>query len=221
MVTGPRFPNARFTPMRLVLLDEPFDDPDWLWEPKFDGFRALAFVRGGVCRFESRNSNTLTQFPDLARSVARAVRRHDVVLDGEIVCLDAYGRSDFAALMSRSGQTSFYAFDILEFDGHDLRDLSLETRKSRLSGLPLTRPARFLIVDHVEATGRALFEVACEHDLEGIVGKWRHGRYVGSLPTSSWVKVNNHTYSRPRNRGNAPEGGAGGVSSRPVRLELV
>jgi ATP-dependent DNA ligase len=199
-------------------LAEPFDDPDWVWEAQYDGFRALAFVRGGVCRFESRDSHTLTQFPDLARAVARTIRGHEAVLDGEIVCLDAYGRPDFRALMARAGETVYAVFDLLEHDAHDVCASPLEQRKEMLAGLLSERLVRTLLVEHVPATGRDLFAIAREHDLEGVVGKWRHGRYVGALPTSSWVKVGNPSYSQ--GRGGLSEGGTHAASERPVRLVL-
>ena len=208
------YPGSRFSPMRLVPLSDPFDDPDWVWEPKFDGFRALAFVRSGVCRFESRDSNTLTRFPDLARAVATSIRGHEAVLDGEIVCLDEQGRSDFRALLTRTGQTVYCAFDMLEIDGRDLRDAPLDGRKGELSTLVPSSQSRTLLVEHMGETGRALFEAACAHDLEGVVGKWRHGRYVGALPTSSWVAVDNPAYSH-RHRA-----ATGGAHHRPVRLVL-
>ncbi len=161
------YPGSRFSPMRLVPLSDPFDDPDWVWEPKFDGFRALAFVRSGVCRFESRDSNTLTRFPDLARAVATSIRGHEAVLDGEIVCLDEQGRSDFRALLTRTGQTVYCAFDMLEIDGRDLRDAPLDGRKGELSTLVPSSQSRTLLVEHMGETGRALFEAACAHDSRG------------------------------------------------------
>ena len=81
--------------MRLVRAAAPFDDRDWIYEVKWDGFRALAFVANGQCRLVSRNGHTFTQWNSLKRAIATSLRCRSAVLDGEIACLDSDGRSNF------------------------------------------------------------------------------------------------------------------------------
>jgi bifunctional non-homologous end joining protein LigD len=115
--------NASATPPHAAAAaPEPFDDPDWLFEVKHDGFRALAHVDGHYCALVSRNGHTFQHWPQLCEELAHAVKAHDAVIDGEIVCLDARGRSNFKSLLFRREWPFFYAFDVLAVDGEDLRE---------------------------------------------------------------------------------------------------
>ena len=89
------------TPMRLLRIPESFDDPDFVFEPELDGFRALAHVRGHHCELVSRNGHTFKQWPQLAEELAHAVRAQSCVLDGEICCLEPDGRTHFNKLLFR------------------------------------------------------------------------------------------------------------------------
>ena len=89
------------TPMRLLRIPEPFDSADFVFEPKLDGFRALAHVRGHHCELVSRNGHTFKQWPQLAEEIAHAVRTHSCVLDGEICCLEPDGCTNFRKLLFR------------------------------------------------------------------------------------------------------------------------
>ena len=105
----------------------------WTFEVKFDGYRALAYVRGGECRLVSRNGNDLTgRFPDVAKALVKAVRSPNAVVDGEVARIDTTGRTSFSELQQGSGQLVYYAFDLLELDGRPLVDLPLHERKDRL-----------------------------------------------------------------------------------------
>ena len=172
--------------MPLLRLPERFDHRDWLFEIKHDGFRALAHVDGHRCALVSRNAHTFKHRPQLCEELAPAVKAHDAVIDGEIVCLDARGRSNFKSLLSRREWPYFYAFDLLAVDGEDLREWPVVERKRRLRRLIPSVPARLLYVDHVPARGRDFFEVACAHDLEGIVGKLASGRYHADGTSTNW-----------------------------------
>src|SRR5215471_21335128 len=90
--------------MGLARRPQPFDHPDWLYEIKFDGFRALAYVEGGKCRLVSRRRHEYKSFHELCASIATHLRGNEAVLDGEIVCLDEYGRSRFRNSIIRRGQ---------------------------------------------------------------------------------------------------------------------
>ena len=132
-------------PMLATLVDKPFDDPDWLFEVKWDGYRALAFIEGDHVRLVSRNQNEMTgQYPELGE-IPSHVRARTAVLDGEIVALDPEGRPSFSLMQQRTGISHngrrvkargtevpilYYAFDLLYLDGYDLMRVDLELRKN-------------------------------------------------------------------------------------------
>jgi bifunctional non-homologous end joining protein LigD len=109
--------------MRLLRIPEPFDHPEFIFEPKIDGFRALAHVQGHRCTLMSRIGRVFKSWPQLSEEIAHAVRAYSVVLDGEICCLDADGRSNFHKVMFRRDWPFFYAFDVLSMEGRDVRGL--------------------------------------------------------------------------------------------------
>jgi bifunctional non-homologous end joining protein LigD len=203
--------------MRLLRIPEPFDHPDFLFEPKLDGFRALAHVRGHRCELISRNGYTFKQWPQLAEEIAHAVRAHSCVLDGEICCLELDGRTNFKKLLFRREWPHLYAFDVLTIDGHDLTSSPLLERKRELLRIMPTIQTRLLYLDHIEQRGCDLFRVACERDLEGIVGKWTHGTYRTDGRATSWLKVKHAEYSQMRDRHELFESRLSGVS-RPRAL---
>ena len=133
--------------------------PDWLYEVKFDGFRALAHVTGHHCQLVSRNGHVFKSWPYLAEEIAHAVRAHSAVLDGEIVCLDADGCSRFYDLMFRREWPYFLAFDVLSIDGEDLRALPLVQRKRRLARIMPRIESRLILLDAIPARGDASVRV--------------------------------------------------------------
>ena len=161
----------KMTPMDLIQLPTPFDDPDFLFEVKFDGFRALAYVDDGHCELVSRKGHTYKRFNELAEGIATDLNTTNAILDGEIVCLDDQGRSQFYDLMFHRGEPYFYTFDLLYVDGVDLRDLSLIERKAKLRKLIPSKPSCVLYLDHINGKGVELFEQCCKLDLEGVVAK--------------------------------------------------
>jgi len=114
--------------------------------------------------------------------------------------LSADGRSDFKKLLFRREQPYLYAFDVLMLDGTDLRSLTLMERKRRLLSMMPKVQRRVLYLDHILKRGRDLFQLACERDLEGIVGKFAHGTYQIERQRTSWVKIKNPDYSQMRDR---------------------
>ena len=183
--------------MPLAHFDAPFEHPDWIFEPKLDGFRAVAYVEGGTCRLVSRNGNAFKTFEPLAQAIAQDLSGRPAILDGEIVRPGPDGRPMFYELMRRRGPFCFYAFDLLWLDGSDLRDRPLLERKRLLRKL-LPRYARsVLYVDHV-ASGMDLFRVICDRDMEGVVAKQASARYTPDATT--WVKVKNRHYSQAAGR---------------------
>src|SRR5205814_7706217 len=110
----------------------------WLFEVKWDGYRALAYVRGGDVTLISRNGIDLTQrFETVAKEVAKAVKTPDCVLDGEICALDEQGRPSFSAMQQGKPGTAtvYFVFDLLELEGEPLVDLPLTERRKRLEKL--------------------------------------------------------------------------------------
>src|SRR5262249_32829856 len=110
---------SKFQPIRLSRRAEPFDSSDFIYEIKHDGFRALASVQAGECQLVSRNGNVFRGFRELSEWIGRRLKV-DAILDGEIVVLDEYGRSQFNDLLFHRGSQYFYAFDLLLLNGEDL-----------------------------------------------------------------------------------------------------
>ena len=178
---------------------EPFSHPDWLFEIKHDGFRALAFIDGGSCRLVSRNGNDFKTFGSLAAAIPKELKAASAVLDGEIVCLDEQGRSQFNELLFRRGEPRFFAFDLLWCDGKDLRDDPLHERKRQLKAL-IPERNHLLYCDHIEKHGERLFEITCEMDLEGIVAKPRNSPYQFRENRTYWLKLKNRDYTQALGR---------------------
>src|SRR5262249_44629142 len=155
------------SPINPVLRSRPFDDSDYLFELKHDGFRAMAYFENGNCELVSRNEHVFGTFKELRAWLGENVRVQGAIIDGEICCLDESGRSCFNDLTTGTRPPYFAAFDILWLDGEDLRTLPLIERKKRLAAIVPAAPAFLFYVDHIEEKGRALFEAICAKDLEG------------------------------------------------------
>lgn len=188
------------TPTALLRIPEPFDHPEFLYEWKIDGFRALAYIDGHHCRLISRRGNVFKSWPYLNVELAHGVRCIQAVIDGEIACLAADGRSVFNHLLFRREWPYFMAFDLLALDGRDLRQLPLVKRKAILKTIIPRRHSRVRYVGHVDRRGVELFRAACNDDLEGIVAKWRHGTYQSGGATTSWLKIKNPDYTQAAGR---------------------
>src|ERR1019366_2988014 len=160
-------------PMLATPSAKAFDDSDWLFEIKWDGYRAVAFIEDGRVRLVSRNQNDLTaQFPELG-SLPQFVKAQRAILDGEIVALDEEGRPSFSLMQQRTGfqpgkrrlprregvPVIYYAFDLLYLDGLDLRRVALEQRKQLLQGR-IGAGEILHFSDHYAEKGLALFEAA-------------------------------------------------------------
>ena len=184
----------KMTPMRLTQQATPFDHPEWLFEVKFDGFRALAYI-DGQCELVSRNGITYKRFQRLREKMKL---EHRAILDGEIVCLDDQGRSQFYDLMYNRGEPHFYAFDILWLDGEDLRDQPLTERKAMLKAV--VTDSSILYLDHIHEHGVGLYEKCLEMDLEGIVAKPEASPYRELKAKTTWVKVKNPVYTQGEGR---------------------
>lgn len=174
---------------------DPFSHSDWFCEVKWDGFRSLAYIHDGKCRLISRHGNTFKSFPDLSRTIPAELGAQSAIIDGEIVCLDEHGKSQFEDLLFHRGEPRFCAFDLLWADGADLRCLPLIERKCRLAAVMPSAGSRLLYCDHIEGDGEGLFRLACENDLEGIVAKHKYAPYLPEQETT-WFKIRNQSYSQ-------------------------
>jgi len=182
----------KYTPMLATLAAELPRGDGWSFEVKFDGFRALAYVRGGECELVSRNDKPLTsRFPEVAKAVPRALKTPNAVLDGEVCALDANGRPSFSAMQQNSGTLVFYVFDLLEADGEPLVDLTLEARQSRLAELIDRRITSVRLSESFD-DGEGLYEAAKEQGLEGVMAKRLASKYCQGKRTRDWLKIKTH-----------------------------
>ena len=170
---------------------------DWTYEIKWDGYRALGYVRNGEARLVSRNGNDLTaRFPSVAKALEKAVRSPECVLDGEVCALDEQGRPSFSAMQQgkRETQLIYAVFDVLEVDGVPVVDLPLEERRERLEQLlnTKTKGAQQVQVSASFDDGEALFEAAQQQGLEGVMAKKCGSRYTEGKRTRDWLKIKTH-----------------------------
>jgi bifunctional non-homologous end joining protein LigD len=186
-------------PMLATLVDDPFSNPEWIFETKWDGFRSICFVKQGKSRFVSRNQIDMTpQYPELA-SVAKQIGAKEAILDGEIVALDKDGMPRFQLLQPRVGRKTglealrghghivYYVFDLLYVDGYDLTACPLVERKGILERI--LRPANFIkLSDHIEGDGEAFFKEIEKFHLEGMIAKSAASPYVQKR-SRDWLKV--------------------------------
>jgi bifunctional non-homologous end joining protein LigD len=163
--------------------------PEWLFEPKWDGYRAIVTVEGGEARLTSRNGKDLTErFREVARNVSKAVRTPSAVLDGEVCALDEDGTARFEALQSGSGPLVLLAFDLLELDGEPVRDRPLRERRELLEEV-LNPTVRGIRLSPAFEDGDALLQAAREQGLEGVVAKRADLPYRSGRRTLEWQKL--------------------------------
>ena len=187
-------PRSDYRPMLATLTDTLPRGAGWVFEVKWDGYRAIAYLRGSDASLVSRNGNDLTsRFPTVARQVAQAAKSPDCVLDGEVCALDDSGRSSFSAMQQGHAGTPivYYAFDLLEVDGEPLVDLPLVERRKRLERL-LDRRSKTVRLSEGFDDGAALYRAAQQQGLEGIVAKRLDSRYAQNKRTRDWLKLKTH-----------------------------
>lgn len=178
-------------PMLASLVSKPFDHPEWIFEMKWDGYRAIAEVRKGKVFLYSRNLKSFNQrYPSLVSSLEKM--KTDALLDGEIVVVDKQGHPHFQMLQdfqsARRGHLLYYIFDLLHLEGHDLTALPLLKRKELLKMiLPSSPHIRFS--DHVREEGVLFFRVVKEKGLEGVMAKDSRSEYRIGARSDQWLKV--------------------------------
>ena len=201
LAASPQTTLPKLTPIRLLERAAPFDDPDFIFELKYDGFGAVAYIEHGTAKLISRKRNRYKRFDDLCAGLAGAVKVKDAIIDGEIVCLDDAGVPRFDWLLHRRHPPSFAAFEPL-----------LERKTALRKIIPSASPF-VLYADFVVDRGVGLFRAACERDLEGIVAKRTEEPYADNL---RWVKIKNLGYSQAVGRGEKFRRGR----TRPVPLPV-
>ncbi|HUR10574.1 MAG TPA: DNA ligase D [Flavitalea sp.] len=178
-------------PMLATLIDKPFDDPEWIYEVKWDGYRALAYLNKGKVELRSRNNNDFNQkyYP-----VVEALKQWPVhaVVDGELVVINEKGLSEFGNLQNwkseSDGDLMFYVFDILWLQGVELLDLPLLERRKILS--EISPPEGIIrLSESFDASGTEFFSVADKLGLEGIIAKKSDSPYIPDSRTKFWLKI--------------------------------
>jgi bifunctional non-homologous end joining protein LigD len=176
--------------MLATLTNAAFDDPDWVFENKWDGFRMVAVIKRGRVTLYSRNGKIVS---DNYKPVARALEKiqHDAVIDGELVALDSRGVSRFQLLQNALRTTArlrYYVFDLMALDDEDTRHLPLTERKARLRPiLPKDRLVSFS--NHRLRYGKRYFKEAERKSLEGIMAKRADSVYVSGARSTDWLKI--------------------------------
>jgi bifunctional non-homologous end joining protein LigD len=194
----------RLTPMLAGAGELPRDEPRWSFEVKWDGVRAIAYLKPGRLRMESRNLNEITDAYPEVRGILRDLGMREAVFDGEIVAFDQSQppRPSFERLQRRMHVTSptairrlsksmpvvYAIFDLLYLDGHSLMDLPYQERRARLEDLRLGGPA-WRVPNVHPGLGQALLDATEAQGLEGIVAKRLDSRYEPGRRTGAWVKI--------------------------------
>lgn len=178
------------SPMLATLADKPVDDPGWIYEIKWDGYRIQARVEGGRAELLSRGSKDYTSiFSPICRELSDL--KIDCILDGEVVVVDKDGKSDFAALQNYQktgeGNLVYYVFDALYADGYDLRPQPLTRRKENAAQI-IAPLKNVRLSDHVVGRGAKFFAAAQAGGLEGIIAKEANSTYTGRR-SRSWLKI--------------------------------
>ncbi len=189
-------PFPKFSkPMLAMRADKAFDGADWLYEIKWDGYRALAYLNGKKTELLSRNEQSFTA---KFANVTKALKDWNIkaVVDGEIIAVNENGYADFQALQNfaRKGKEAtlvYYVFDILWYDGKDVRQLGLEQRKELLKRIVPADNTIIRYSDHIVAKGISFFELAKKQGLEGIMAKKASSEYVTGTRTDNWLKIKN------------------------------
>jgi len=179
-------------PMLATLDQQPFDDAGWLFEIKWDGYRAIASVSNGETELSSRNNISLKKFYPVVTELSRL--NINAVLDGEIVALDDDGHASFQMLQQwtreEKGTLRYMVFDILWYEGYDLTDLPLTERKKILEYI-LPENTIIKYCDHVKEKGIDFYNLSIKWGIEGIIAKKADSNYMQGRRSKNWLKLKN------------------------------
>ncbi len=194
-------PSAAFEPMLATLVTGLPSGSDWLYEVKWDGYRALCFLANGKVRMFSRRGNNLNkQFAPIAEALEQCLKAETAIIDGEVVALDEKGRPSFQHLQNYTGfgtkpalkgvappPLNFFAFDLLYLNGYDLRKAALIDRRQLLASIIMpSETVRYS--DHFAGKGEELLKAVRAQGLEGIIAKQAQSRYE-SRRSNAWLKI--------------------------------
>jgi bifunctional non-homologous end joining protein LigD len=184
---------AFIEPMAATLTDRAFDDEDWLFEVKWDGYRIEAVVRNGAAKtFTRHGKDGETYFPKLL-SPATWIDATEAIVDGEVVALGEDGLPSFSSLQELTGTQSphlvYQAFDLLYLDGRSLLSVPLEDRKHLLKMVLRGGDRRVRYADHVVGEGKEFMDAASKQDLEGVIAKHRTSPYLPGIRSRTWLKI--------------------------------
>jgi bifunctional non-homologous end joining protein LigD len=191
----------KLSPMLASLANAPFSDERWFFEPKLDGFRTLAFINNDKVSLRSRRGLNVTEHYATLTEDLEHQPASQLILDGEIIALDARGKLCFQCLedlnstkRTRNNRVEppsdiiYYVFDILYLDGYDLRGVALKQRKKFLhSVLETGRSVR--LVEHFAVDGQAVYQAAIENGLEGLIAKRQDSLYETGKRSNNWLKI--------------------------------
>jgi bifunctional non-homologous end joining protein LigD len=182
-------------PMLATLVDEPFDDPDWLFEVKWDGYRTIAFISDGSVRLQSRNNKPFTEkyYPI---SEALSQWKTNMVIDSEIVVINSKGASDFSALQNwrseSDGELIMYVFDLLWYNGMNLMKVPLKDRLSILNSIFPKGDDRIRLSETFPVNGIDFFRATEKLGLEGMIAKKTDSIYRQDSRSREWLKIKVH-----------------------------
>ncbi len=182
---------ADIKPMLATLVDQPVEEDGWMYEVKWDGYRAIGYVHAGTVEIRSRNNKS---FNEKFYPVYNALQTwgKDIVVDGEIVVLNNKGVPDFGGLQNwrseADGQLAYYLFDILWFDGKDLMNVPLKERREMLRSV-IPAEGMIKLSENFEATGNEFFALAEKMGLEGIMAKKADSLYFPDARSKDWLKI--------------------------------
>ena len=190
----PGYPLPQFRPFQLCTLTD--DIPvgsDWLFEMKFDGYRAQVAISGSEVVVYTRNGHDWTRQFKVILPPLQALTKGSALIDGEIVAIDSQGRTNFSMLktgIAAGMPLKFYAFDLLELNGEDLSNRPLLERKEQLEALLGERDPddSLQFSSHIVDHGKKVFDAMCAGGHEGVIAKRADSRYVGDR-TASWLKI--------------------------------
>lgn len=189
----PDKPSKILKPMLATLVDEPFNNPDWVFEIKWDGYRAIANINSQV-ELISRNGIILNRdYPPIIQDLKKI--KDEMILDGEVTVVDKNGVSGFQLLQNyrRYGDNSegnliYYVFDILNYKGKNVQDLSFLERRKILKKA-LKESSHIKISDYIEERGKEFFALASKKGLEGIIAKHKESTYSQGVRSDKWLKI--------------------------------
>jgi len=184
-------------PMLATLVDEPFQDDGWLYEIKWDGYRAISYLYNGIAEIRSRNN---LSFNNKFKPIAAALKDWNLnaVVDGEIVAIDHKGHANFQQLQgfAKNGSDAdlaYYVFDLIWYEGKNITALPLTERKQILESICPKDQSIIRYSDHVEGAGKTFFDAALKQGLEGVMAKKMDSEYVTGFRSRNWLKIkNNH-----------------------------